>query len=222
MLDQNWDLINGPVAHEIEILNYANQVNVIEAMVRFVMHHEGTDAASARSPLNCNALRELHRTGTLLLLEQPGVYRTTPVNVVNAEGQVVYACPHATHVPDLMAEFEAGLPMMWPTASPVEIASYLLWRLNWIHPFKNGNGRTARAFAYACLCMKVGFVLPGTPTVIDQIMSNKPEYEAALRHADQTFAQFGLPDLRPMMAMVERLLVQQLSSIPSPPTAASS
>jgi fido (protein-threonine AMPylation protein) len=33
----------------------------------------------------------------------------------------------------------------------VHLAAYALWRLGWIHPFHDGNGRTARALAYAVL-----------------------------------------------------------------------
>jgi Fic family protein len=215
MLDDNWELINGPVAHEIEVLNYANQVNVIEALIRFVVHHEGTGPTGTPKPLNCNALRELHRTGTLLLLESPGEYRTTPVHVERADGTIVYEAPPVGEVAALMEDFERGIAALWTTADPIHIAALTLWRLNWIHPFKNGNGRTARAFSYACLCMKFGFVLPGTPTVIDQIMVSRPDYNAALRHADLTLEANGSPDLGPMKELIERLLTEQLSSIPA-------
>lgn len=216
MLDNNWELINGPVAHEIEILNYANQVNVIEALVRFIVHQDGGGPDGTPNPLNCLALRELHRTGTFLLLAQPGEYRTTQVNVCNANGEVIYECPPPEHVPALMEDFQNGIATMWQGASPIDVAALTLWRLNWIHPFKNGNGRTARAFSYASLCMKFGFVLPGAPTVIDQLMSSthRPAYNAALRHADHTFDSAGRPDLDPMRALLEQLLVNQLSSVP--------
>jgi Fic family protein len=41
--------------------------------------------------------------------------------------------------------------------SPIRTAAYLLWRLNWIHPFAGGNGRTSRAIAYLALCVGLGF-----------------------------------------------------------------
>ncbi len=39
---------------------------------------------------------------------------------------------------------------------PTWLAAYALWRLNWIHPFIEGNGRTARAACYYLICMKYG------------------------------------------------------------------
>jgi Fic family protein len=214
MLDNNWELINGPPAHRIEVLNYANQVNVIEAMLVFILHTDGAEPdGSAPRPVNCEALKELHRTGTLMLLEKPGEYREIHVFIQAADGSVVYNAPPPELLGDLMQDFQQGLFNMWGAADPVFFTAYCLWRLNWIHPFRNGNGRTARAFAYVSLCMKVGFLLPGSPTVIDQILMNKPEYDAALRCADISFASFGLPDLRPMVDLVARLLTVQLSSI---------
>lgn len=41
MEDNNWELIKGPSAHRIEILNYLSQVNQIEAMVVYSLYHDG-------------------------------------------------------------------------------------------------------------------------------------------------------------------------------------
>jgi hypothetical protein len=32
----------------------------------------------------------------------------------------------------------------WVTKDPLHLSAYVLWRINWIHPFADGNGRTAR------------------------------------------------------------------------------
>ena len=213
MLDHNWDLINGDTAHAIEVLNHSNQANVIEALVLFLVHHGGVTAGPCPLCPNEGSLRELHRTGTLFLLHAPGIYREDQVYLTN-NGTVVYTPPPHTEVPTLMATFAVDLEAMWDTANAVQLASYAIWRINWVHPFKNGNGRTARAFAYTCLCLKLGFVLGGAPTVIDLIMQNKPEFEAALRAADISLEASGASDLTLMNDFIERLLVQQLSSIP--------
>ena len=46
MIDDNWEMIDGDAAHDIEVLNYSNQVNVIEALVHLLMHHHMGDASS--------------------------------------------------------------------------------------------------------------------------------------------------------------------------------
>lgn len=215
MQDDNWELINGQDAHDIEVLNYTNQINVIEAMLKLFLNRGGATEHGCPLVPNCQTLRELHRTGTLFLLHRPGEYRGEPVYVVKNDGTLVYTPPAAEEVDDHMAKFEEELGGTWG-APPITVAAFALWRINWIHPFKNGNGRTARAFAYACLCLKFGFLLPGTKTVIDLIMVNRPEYQDALRVADKTFAEAGIPDLSKMEEFLTRLLVEQLSSTEPP------
>jgi Fic family protein len=214
MNDDNWDLINGSDAHDIEVLNYSNQINVIEALFRLVTYH-GKQVNGAVLP-NTTALRELHHAGTLFLLEKPGAYRTVEVHVGDATGNVVFQPPPVADVAALMEAFDNELIAMWPDASPPHVAAFVLWRINWIHPFKNGNGRTARAFAYACLCLKYGLMLPGTTTVIDLITQSREDYEKALRIADQSFKDTGTADLSAMEQYLERLAILQLQSAPIP------
>lgn len=214
MLDSAWDLIDGNVAHEIEVLNYSNQVNVIEALVRFILHHAGGENEGCPQYPSEMSLKELHRTGTLFLLAKPGEYREGPVYVKRPDGSIVHTPPPADQVPTYMADFFARLADRWPHQGSIEIAGLALWMLNWVHPFKNGNGRTARAFCYACICLKFGFVLPGAPTVIDQIMTNRQEYQAALKTADLGFEATGEPDLSAMITFLGRLLITQLQSVP--------
>ncbi|HVE21578.1 MAG TPA: Fic family protein [Acidocella sp.] len=221
MLDSNWDSLNGPVAHEIEALNYSNQVNVIEALIKVVITQVGLVGTRSAYAPNVNALKELHRTATIFLLHSPGEFRMEDVRVVNGLGEVRYQAPPFADVPALVDEFCVTLQANWLTWTQTEVSAFALWKINWIHPFKNGNGRTARAFAYACLCLQFGGSLPGSKTVIDLIMTNQSHrdaYEAALSHADGVFAQNKTIDVSQLSALIEQLLREQLlSAMPSPP-----
>jgi Fic family protein len=73
----------------------------------------------------------------------------------------------------------------------IHLAAYLMWRINWIHPFFGGNGRTARATAYLVLCARLGFTLPGTKTIPDLIVADRDPYYQALRQADDAWK--GVP-----------------------------
>lgn len=213
MQDDNWEMISGEAAHEIEILNYSNQVNVIEALVHLLMfHHRGEDGTCLGSP-NGTVLREFHRTATLFLLNHPGEFRDCPVEVRKGS-EIIHAPPPASEVAGHLETFFEQLEAQWRSKPAEEIGAFCLWMINWVHPFKNGNGRTARAFCYACLCLKLGFVLPGDKTVIDLIMEQRDDYYAALKVADLTFEENGEPDLEPMTEFVDRLLFEQLTSIP--------
>jgi Fic family protein len=87
-----------------------------------------------------------------------------------------------------------------------------MWRLNWIHPFADGNGRTSRITSYVVLCVKLGAVLAGLPTIPDQIVDNRKPYFHALDAADEAFAA-GRIDLTEMEELLSSLLARQLTSI---------
>jgi Fic family protein len=97
----------------------------------------------------------------------------------------------------------------WQDASAIHLAAYLLWRLNWIHPFADGNGRTARVISYLVLSIKLNSLLPGLPTIPDQIAADKAPYYSALEMADGLWKQ-GILSLATMEKMLEGMLAGQL------------
>lgn len=212
MKDDNWELIKGPAAHEIEVLNQLSALNQIEAMVHFSLYHYASPDHGCERHLNQRALKELHRTGTFLLLEKPGEYRTRSVQLELDNGEIIYRPPEAKAIEEHLERFFALLGERWADYTPVEAAAFTLWFINWVHPFKNGNGRSARGFCYACLSMRAGYVLPGERTVLELIKENDVEYQKALRVADGAFQTNGEPDLSALTALIDRLFVEQLES----------
>lgn len=93
----------------------------------------------------------------------------------------------------------------------VHVSAYLMWRMNWIHPFFGGNGRTSRAVSYLALSVGLGMLLPGNPTIPDQIVLDREPYYEALEAADHCWGQ-GQLNLELMEGLIRKLLTQQLSS----------
>ena len=56
-----------------------------------------------------------------------------------------YEPPMHIRVPSLMYDMVNRVNRWWTEFTPISLAAYGLWRINWIHPFVNGIGRTARA-----------------------------------------------------------------------------
>jgi Fic family protein len=224
MNDDNWELIGGPVAQEIEFLNYLNQTNVLEGLVRFLLAHQGP-MGDGKAPMpDDQALCNLHHAGTLFLLADPGHYRMCKVEIKKGD-VVVHTPPDWHNVKGFMQHFFRDLSSIWSSADALDVAAYALWRINWVHPFRNGNGRTARAFCYACMCLKLGAWLSGRKTVPDLIMDNRDRYEESLRRADEGLATPPhRPNLAPMRAFLDDLLQDQMASrflnspfVPQPP-----
>lgn len=134
-----------------------------------------------------------------------GRYREDPISVGD------HAPPHFKDVPDLMDRFFSNIHENWTLIDhPTTFAAYALWRLNWIHPFVEGNGRTARAACYYLICMKHGQLLPGTKIVPERIRENREPYYAALRATDLAWND-GKLDVSVMAKYLEQLLKGQLA-----------
>lgn len=97
------------------------------------------------------------------------------------------------------------------TASPITLCAYTMWRLNWIHPFDDGNGRTSRAVAYFVLGASVGYRLPGRVTIPELIAANKAPYYRALELIDDSARREDEPALTPMKELIEGYLAKQLA-----------
>jgi Fic family protein len=111
----------------------------------------------------------------------------------------------------LMDQFISVVHENWDIIDhPTVLPAYALWRLNWIHPFIEGNGRTARAACYYLMCMRHGALLRGAKIVPERIRDNRPRYYAALQSADHYWAegQFNVDELADYLA---DLLQEQLS-----------
>jgi Fic family protein len=93
--------------------------------------------------------------------------------------------------------------------SAVHLAAYVLWKMNWIHPFADGNGRTARAVSYMVLSIKLDSLLPGTPTIPEQIAANKDPYYKALEEADKAWVGNKI-DVSALETLLGDMLAKQL------------
>jgi hypothetical protein len=121
-----------------------------------------------------------HREALQGISEFAGNWRPAGVAIEGSQHE-----PVAAHiVPEKIDELCDYLNDHMTDRSAVHLSAYAMWKLNWIHPFSDGNGRTSRIFSYVVLSVKFGYVLPGTKTVPDQIVSNRSPYFKALESAD--------------------------------------
>lgn len=142
--------------------------------------------------LRPSMITELHRLALDGLSAYAGNYRPAGIAIE----QSGHTPPQGHLVSELVEQLCDEINGMFGERSALYLCSYVMWRLNWIHPFTDGNGRTSRALAYFVLCAKLGYRLPGQPTLPEQIAAAKPPYYKALEAADQE-ALAGEVMLRP-------------------------
>jgi Fic family protein len=135
-----------------------------------------------------------------------GRFREEPIYVGN------HIPPHFRDVPELMDRFISTIHENWFNWAATELAAYGLWRLNWIHPFIEGNGRTARATCYYLLCVKSGSLLPGSRIVPERIRDDRGGYVIGLKAADRAWEEGNL-DFSVLESYLARLLEAQLRDV---------
>ncbi len=153
------------------------------------------------------ALWALNYAAVANIAQFGGRYREEPIYVGN------HYPPHFKDVPNHMDRFFSVVHENWTIYDhPTLLAAYALWRLNWIHPFVEGNGRTARAACYYLICMKQGQLLPGKRIVPERIRDNRQPYYAALQAADEAWER-GQFDVSQLAEHLAGLLKAQLEDI---------
>jgi Fic family protein len=150
----------------------------------------------------------LHREALAGISHYAGLYRPAGVEIEQSK----HTPPGAHLVPELVEEMCDYVNDNWSGAA-THLGAYVMWRLNWIHPFADGNGRTSRILSYVVLSIRAGSVLPGTPTIPDQITQNRNPYFQALDAADAAYANGKIIDVSKMEELLTGLLAQQLLNL---------
>jgi Fic family protein len=198
------DLIVDPqLKAEAEAKNGLRQYDVGIRIVETAIER-GADKFKLRP----STVLSLHREALEGISSYAGNWRPAGVEIAGSAH-----APVGRHlVPELIESMCDYVNDQWASATAIHIAAYLMWRLNWIHPFADGNGRTARMTSYVVMSIKIGRVLAGTPTIPEQIVVNRKPYFDALEAADEAWKSETI-DVSKMEELLSALLANQLMSI---------
>lgn len=154
---------------ETEVRNYKEALDFIEKRKRDGRLLEYGD------------LLGLHRLAMKGLLpnEKTGALRKGMVYIIDQDSRVKYTGPHARYVHKKLDELVAWLETATESVHPCLAAAILHYQFVTIHPFSDGNGRTARlaAMLYLGLC---GYDFDGMIVLDSYYAQGRSEYYAAL------------------------------------------
>jgi Fic family protein len=138
----------------------------------------------------------------------PGEWRIGPARITKSK----HIHPGAHLVSFLVQEMCDYVNDNLHEKTAFHLAAYVMWRLNWIHPFSDGNGRTSRLTSYIVLCAALNALLPGSPSIPQQIQDDRTTYFRALEHADAAY-ETGQVDVSEMEKALRNMLAKQLLSV---------
>jgi len=158
-----------------ELLNYRNAFDLVSSYV------------GDGEPITEGLIREIHKrlvNGVRGNSATPGEYRKTQNYVVNSKTKdVIYTPPPAFEVPQMMQDLVA-----WTNdekeVHPVLIAGIAQFQLVHIHPFLDGNGRTARLLSTLCLYQR-GYDFKKLFTISEYYDRNRSDYYRAIQEVRQ-------------------------------------
>jgi len=190
---------------QIDALEAANGLRQAAEAMEVVRYYLDPERPFMLRP---NLLQHLQAIAVDGLEESPGRWRTTPVRITGS----AHTPPPPHMVENHVRELCDYINDNFHERTAFHLAAYIMWRLNWIHPFTDGNGRTSRALSYTVLCVKVGYILPGVPTIPEQIQADRTPYIRALEAADAKWVINEL-DLSVMETMLKSMLATQLLAV---------
>lgn len=156
-----------------EVLNYLNVLRNL-------------DEYSENGKITEKSVLKLHQDITHYTLEYTyleGQYRTIPVYVVNKKGEVVFTPPPDNLVPIETQKFIEWINSDAKELNPVIAAGIIHYEFVRIHPFVDGNGRTARALAALFLYLN-RFDTDRFFTLDEYYDNDMPAYYDALNSVD--------------------------------------
>ena len=210
------EIISSPLAERVlppSREREEKEVRNAERVMRFVAELLIHDAAT---PLTEELIREIHERTTRGIdypENMPGHYREGPVRAGT------YVPPQTgDEVRRLMSEFirwfNEGPPRSWPAAVQAIIAHFYVVS---IHPFGDGNGRTARGVE-SFLLYKGNINARGFYSLANFYYRHRQEYELMLDHVrfetegDLTpFLRFALRGLRTELESVHEEVLQEVA-----------
>ncbi|MFH1260205.1 MAG: Fic family protein [Elusimicrobiota bacterium] len=156
---------------EKELLNYKKAMD-------FISKYLGKD-----DPVSEGIIRELHKLivrGVRGENADPGNYRKIQNHVVNSRTwEVIYTPPGPLDVPHLMREFVEWINKT-EDASSILVAGIVQFQFVHIHPFIDGNGRTARLLSTVIL-YKTGYDFKRLFTISEYYDKDRPAYYQAIQ-----------------------------------------
>ena len=143
--------------------------------------YEAYEQIDKVNPYSVDDLKKIHGILTFLIEKDAGKFRNHGEAVYDGDIQIFMAPPHKM-VPTLMDNLFNWMNAVKNTINPLILSSIFHYEFVFIHPFHDGNGRTARIWQTAILSHweKAFTYLP----IESMIRKNQEEYYKAIQNCN--------------------------------------
>lgn len=171
----DWDGDQNPHAEQEQ----RNTLCQMDRVLRMIEEHSPDAPLVISSALIC----ELNSLAMHGIVPSPGSYRPDGESFITGSHHIPPPCEK---IPALIEDFCSQTNQLIADRDPFEASAYVFWRLVWIHPFVDGNGRTSRALGYLVLSVLLGVDIDGKETLLEKLQEyhTKKRYYECLRKAD--------------------------------------
>ena len=127
-------------------------------------------------------LKKVHGVMTYLIIDESGEFRKGNEGVFDEKGNCIHVCPPPEQVDELMKQLFKWMVDNNGMIHPLILSSVFHYEFVFIHPFKDGNGRTARLWQNVILSNweEIFEYVP----IESQIKKYQEEYYLAIANCD--------------------------------------
>lgn len=160
------------------------------------------------NPYNISDLLKVHGVMTYLTVEESGVFRKGSEGVFDENGNCIFIAPKPEYVESLMNDLFKWMNECGEDINPLILSSIFHYEFVFIHPFSDGNGRTARLWQNIILS-KWKEIFEYVP-IESQIKKYQNEYYMVINNCNKSgnsneFVEF-------MLKMIDEVLEELLEN----------
>ena len=159
-------------------------------------------------------LRKIHGIMTYLTIDESGKFRKGNEGVFDEKGNCIHVCPPPEQIDGLMKELFDWMKKNKETIHPLIMSSIFHYEFVFIHPFSDGNGRTARLWQNVILSKWKGLFeyLP----IESQIHKYQDDYYKAINNCNHKGESTEFIEF--MLEMIDAVLDETITTSLAPIT----
>lgn len=185
VLEQGLTIGGKKLQEHLEVINHAEAIQYVQDLVQ------------RKQELTEHVIKSLHHLVLKNIADDAGRYRMVNVRISGSE----HVPPHYTSVPEQMEQLMEWYVEQRDVIHPVLLAAEFHFRFVYIHPFSDGNGRTARLLMNLIL-MEHGF----PPAIVKAADSARLRYYETLEEASVR------GQLQPFVSLIMECVAESLQA----------